>query len=141
MISAYRPSDGTTIGSRVQLGNSVKDILRLYNIKDMKSDPYFQHQNLSERRIKEVKSTVTVVMDRTGYPGYSWLLCEEYVVFILNRLYHDKLDKLTPFECVFGVTPDISEILCFSFYEEILYYDTNKSFPDSKEIYGRFVGF
>ena len=64
-----------------------------------------------------------------------------YCVYILNRLARKNLGWRTPMEKAFGPTPDISNILCFYFYQPVLYNDPDTVFPASKERSGRFVGF
>ena len=47
----------------------------------------------------------------------------------------------TPIEKAFGVTPDISALIQFYFYQPVMYLDTNKpSYPNSKELFGYWVG-
>jgi hypothetical protein len=46
---------------------------------------------------------------------------------------------LTPIQRAFGYTPDVSAILCFSWYQKILIYEEN-CFPDSREQSGHFSG-
>ena len=82
----------------------------------------------------------TVTMDRTGAPKNLWLLCLVYCVYILNRLSHKNLGYRTPIEACFGVTPEISAILCFMFYQKVYYSVNNVAFPNTKEAVGRFVG-
>lgn len=79
-------------------------------------------------------------MDRTGSPDLLWLLCMIYVVFILNRLSHKTLGGKTPIEASLGYTPDISVLLCFYWYQPVLYLEYETSFPNSKEKLGHFVG-
>src|SRR5688500_2997993 len=65
----------------------------------------------------------------------------QYVVMVLNHLATPSLDNRTPIEKGFGVTPDISRLLQFYFYQPIFYLDTNKpAFPKSKELLGHWVG-
>ena len=113
----------------------------MYAIKDMQSEPHHQHQNYAERRIQEVKSTSTIIMDRVKAPDCLWYLCLKYVVQVLNHLATPNLNNRTPIEKAFGVTPDISGLLQFYFYQPVFYLDTNKpSFPNSKELFGHWVG-
>ena len=56
--------------AKAQTSKAVADILQQYNIYDMQSEPYQQNQNFAERRIQEVKSMTTTLMDRTGSPGW-----------------------------------------------------------------------
>ena len=126
--------------AKAETSHRVKDILRQYNIADFQSEPYYEHQNLAERRIQDVKSMCNTIMDRTGTPEHLWLLCLVYCVMLLNHLATSTLDWRTPIEKCFGVTPDISPFLCFEWYEPVLYHDRDASFPNSKEKFGRFVG-
>ena len=41
---------------------------------------------------------------------------------------------------MYGITPDISVLLCFQWYQKVLYYDPGPKFPQTKEKLGRFVG-
>jgi len=43
-------------------------------------------------------------------------------------------------EKAFGITPDISALIQFSFFEPIYYHDSTISFPSSRELPGRFLG-
>ena len=43
-------------------------------------------------------------------------------------------------EVAFGETPDLSVLLQYSFYEEVLYLDHDTKYPESKEKPGYFVG-
>ena len=122
------------------VSKTVNDILRQYCIIDMTSEPMTQWQNPAERRIKEVKNLTRSLMDRTGTPAYLWLLALKYACYILNRIAHKTLDGKTPMEIAGGVTPDISSLLVFVWYEPVLYHVHEMSFPKSKEKSGYFVG-
>jgi len=107
----------------------------------MQSEPNHQHQNYAERKIQDVKSTANVIMDRTGAPNYTWYLALKYVAKLLNHIASQKLNNKTPIEVAFGVTPDISNLIQFYFYQPVFFLDTNKpSFPKSKELFGHWVG-
>ena len=113
----------------------------MYHIQDMQSEPNHQHQNYAECQIQEVKSTSNIIMDRVNAPNYLWYLCLKYVVQVLNHLATPSLNNRTPIEKAFGVTPDISDLLQFYFYQPMFYLDTNKpAFPKSKELLGHWVG-
>jgi len=127
--------------STMQSGNIWTEICRKYNIGQSFTEPHHPHQNQAERYIGEVKRIVTSVMDKTGAPDEFWALCSKYVVYVLNRMAHPMLDIRTPFEKCYGLTPDISAILHFSFYESIYFLDRDGSFPQTRECIGFFVGF
>jgi hypothetical protein len=81
--------------TKAQCGKVVEKILRMYNIKDMQTEPHHPWQNPAERCIQVVKATTNVILDRTGARKVMWLLCMMYVVFLLNHLAHE---KRTPIE-------------------------------------------
>ena len=129
--------------AKAETSQAVNDILRLYNIADLQTEPHHPWQNPAERRIQDVKATSNAIMDRTKTPGNLWLQCIMYVVYIMNRLAMETLNQRTPIEVAFGVTPDISCLLaCLPFHwdEPVLYYKPDSSYPDSKECFGHFVG-
>ena len=72
-----------------------------------------------------MKSTANIIMDRVNAPNFLWYLCLKYVVQVLNHLATPSLKNRTPIEKAFGVTPDISGLLQFYFYQPIFYLDTN----------------
>ena len=125
---------------KVQIGNAVRNILRLYSIADFQCEPHYQHQNPAERRIQDVKKLCNQLMDRTGTPSKYWLLCLEFVTYLINRLATEKLGWKTPLEQATGQVPDISALLAFRWWEPV-YYSTNNGFPStSPEKTGRWVG-
>ena len=126
--------------AKAQTSKAVADILGQYKIYDMQSEPYQQNQNYADRRIQEVKSMTNTLMDRTGSPGFLWLLCMMYCVFLLNRLAAASLGWRTSIEVAFKVTPDIS-VMLFAWYEPVFYYTGDSAFPGSKEKRGHFIGF
>ena len=138
----------TLVSDRAQseMSNKVKDVLRHLCINAWQSEPHYQHQNQAERRYKSVKHNVNKVLNMVAAPAYCWLLCLQYVCFIMNRLALQSLQWRTPYEKLHGSTPDISMIYRFKFYDRV-YYKCDESrggenFPSqSNESVGRFVGF
>ena len=49
--------------AKSEMSKKIKDILRMYCIKDRQSEPHYEHQNPIERRIQDVKRTTNQVMD------------------------------------------------------------------------------
>ena len=128
--------------AQAEISKCVLDILRSYVIKSWQSEPHHQHQNLSERKYQQIKRMVNIIMDRVGAPAELWLLCLEYVCYILNRLSSKVLDHKTLLEVATGQHPDISPLLQYSFYEPVYYrsYD-DEGFPsESREKKGYWVG-
>jgi hypothetical protein len=64
------------------IGGKVKDI----HIDDWQSEPHHQHENFAERHYSTIKSYTNVIMNRTGAPAYTWLLCLQYVAYIYNHI-------------------------------------------------------
>jgi hypothetical protein len=56
-----------------------------------------------------------------------------YCVYLLNHLAHAQIGWRTPIEVAFGCTPDLSELLCFTFYQPVLYLDYESDFPSTNE--------
>jgi hypothetical protein len=126
--------------AKVQIGKRVRDILRLYSIKDFQSEPEYQHQNFAEQKIGDVKRLSSSIMERTGTPACFWLLCLFYVVFLLNLMSLDALGGLTPIETATGVKGDISPLLQFHWWEPVLYQAQGVFPSDSQEKQGTWVG-
>ena len=134
--------------AQAEISNKTKDILRSYAIQDRQSEPHHQHQNPAERGILDVKNKVNLILDRTGAPAFLWLLCLQYVCLVLNCIAHRSLGWRTPLQVLTGSKPDISAILCFTFYEPVFYSTTESLSPTghpnwpsaTKEELGFFVG-
>jgi hypothetical protein len=127
-------------GTKAQIGTKVVDIMRMYRIGNYMSEPEHQHQNFAENRIRTLKDTSNRIMDRSGAPAVTWLLCLVYVAALLNNLSSESLDGSTPLQKMYGVTNDISAFVNFYFYQPVLYAVDNKFPSESTEKSGRWVG-
>ena len=79
-------------------------------------------------------------MDRVGAPAFAWLLCLQYVCFLLNNTYNDSVDGV-PIQHLTGYTNDISPLLRFHFWQKVYYLREGHSFPsESTEGTGYIVG-
>ena len=87
-----------------------------------------QWQNEAERYIQEVKKMINTIMDCTGCPNQLWIMCSLYVVYLFNRLAKADLNWRSSHEICTGVTPDISALLIFSFYEQVYYLESETPF-------------
>lgn len=125
--------------AQMETSRAWKNILRKYNINIQNTEPYHPNQNYAERRIQEVKKIANRIMDHTNTPDSLWVYSTKYAVDLLNQTATKRLNWKTPLEKAFGITPDISALLQFSFYEPIYFYENNQ-FPDSTELPGRFLG-
>ena len=96
---------------------AMKDIFRMYMIKDRQSKPHYQHQNPIERHIQDLKRILHGIMDQVGCPSGYWLLCLLYVIGLLNVLSNSK--GCIPLTVVIGQITDISPYLDFHFWQEV----------------------
>ena len=128
--------------AKTEISNKVMDILRAYHISNWHSEPYHQNQNPAEWRYRTIKSWTNTVMNRSGVPANCWLLCLIYVCYLLNHIACSALDGKIPLLALTGITPDISIILLFTFYQPVFYATYDQHFPsESEERAGYWVGF
>ena len=81
-------------------------------------------------------------MNRSGAPANCWLLCLLYVCYLLNHIDCSALDGKIPLLAFTGITPDISIILLFTFYQPVFYATYDQHFPsESEQRAGYWVGF
>ena len=127
--------------AQVEISNIVQDILRNYLIKDWQSEPHNQHQNPAERRYQDAKRMANTLLDKTGAPPSLWFLALSYVCMILNHTANASINHAIPMQVLTGVTPDISSLLQFDWYEPVYFKTEESHFPSmSKEQSGRIVG-
>jgi hypothetical protein len=81
-------------------------------------------------------------MNKSGSPKRLWDYCTKYQCELRNLIAHPhfKLQGGTPYECVVGRTPDISEYLDFQWYETVWYFDQDANFPEDKRKLGKWLG-
>ena len=81
-------------------------------------------------------------MNRTSAPAYCWLLTLHYVCYILNHISTASLGGQVPLKVLYGVTPDISIMLLYTFYQPVFYATHDQNFPSESEECAAFgVGF
>lgn len=114
-------------------------ICRTYCIPLHTTEPGYQNQNRAERRIGDIKRRAMLLMSLHGSPERYWDYATEYAVELINHTAVERLQWRTPFERIYGDTPDIS-IFRFIFYEPIYYLEPNASFPCPNMLAGRFLG-
>ena len=128
--------------AKTEISNKVMYILRAYHISYWHSEPYHQNQNPAEWRYRTIKSWTNAVMNRSGAPANCWLICLIYVCYLLNHIACNALDGKIPLLALTGITPDISIILLFTFYQPVFYATYDQHFPsESEERAGYWVGF
>ena len=114
----------------------------MYHSSSWNSEPYHQNQNPAEGRYCTLKSWTNTIMNRSGAPADCWLLCMIHASYILNHLSCEALGGNVPLGMLYGVSPDISIILLYTFYQPVFYTNQNQSYPSaSEERAARWVGF
>eukprot|EP00977_Amphora_coffeiformis_P005204 scaffold1116_cov104-Amphora_coffeaeformis.AAC.1 len=126
--------------AQVEISGRALEFLRVYGIPTWQSEPHQQHQNYAERKIQQLKQMSNTLMDRTGAPAYTWLLCLMYVAFVLNHTWSDNITNV-PLTALLGVTVDISVLLRYHFWQKVYFKAVEPGFPsDTKERLGHIVG-
>ena len=126
--------------AQVEISARVLSILRALHIGQWQSEPHQQQQNPCERRYQTVKTMTNTLLDRSGSPAYTWLLCLMYVSVLLNLTFNSTLGGI-PLQVAEGTTQDISPLLRFYWWEPVYFKVDDASFPsDSREERGHFVG-
>jgi hypothetical protein len=119
--------------AQVEISERVKQVLRPLHISTWQSEPHQQHQNPAECQYQNIKRLCNTILDRSGAPAYTWLLCLMYVCFLLNNTWCEAVDDI-PIRMSMGSTNDISPLLCFHFWEPVYYKFDDSDFPsDSRE--------
>jgi hypothetical protein len=126
--------------AQVEISEHVKQVLRPLHIATWQSEPHQQHQNPAECQYQNIKQLCNTILDRSGAPAYTWLLCLMYVFFLLNNTWCEAVNDI-PIRMSMGFTNDISPLSCFHFWEPVYYKLDDSDFPsDSREKRGHFVG-
>ena len=131
-------------GGKYEISKRVTDLLCSLFIQDYLSEPYCQHQYKAVNCFGLAKRYTNTVMNTSGCPACCWLLCLQYICFVLNHLASPTLQCICPVQALQRTTPDVSFMIHFSFYEPV-YYRIDSSEPDlnssSNEKKGYWVGF
>ena len=81
-------------------------------------------------------------MNRSGAPANCWLLCMIYVCYILNHIACGAFNGSIPLLVLYGITPDISIMLLYTFYQPVFCATHDQHFPSESEERAAFwVGF
>ena len=128
--------------AKVEISNKAKDILRMYHSSSWNSEPNNKIQNPAEGRYCTLKSRTNTIINSTGAPANCWLLCMIHASYILNHHSCKALDGNVPLGMLYGVPPDISIILLYTFYQPMYYATHNQSYHSvSGERAAHWVGF
>ena len=128
--------------AKTEIPKKVMDILRAYHISSWHSEPYHQNQNPTEWRYRTIMSWTNTVTNRSGAPANCWLLCMMYVCCIINHIACGALNGSISLLVLYGITPDISIMLLYTFYQPVFYATCDQHFPSESEERAAFwVGF
>ena len=105
----------------------------MFHSSSWNSEPYHQNQNPAEGRYYTLQSWTNMIMNRTSAPIDCWLLCMIHASYILNNLSCNALAGNVPLGMLYGVSPDISIILLYTFYQPEFYATHNQSYPSVGE--------
>jgi hypothetical protein len=106
---------------------------REYNVRDSFLEAGYPNQNPVEAMaIKWLKHAAERLMNHTGTPDFVAVYALMYLALVNNWITDPGLGWKTPFQKRHGITPDISALLAFHFYELIYYLDVEAPFPTSK---------
>ena len=115
--------------AKTEISKKVMDNLRAYHISNWHSEPCHQNQNPAEWQYRTIKSWTNTVMNRSGATANCWLLCMIYVCYILNHIACGALNGSIPLLVLYGITPDISIMLLYTFYQPVFYATHDQHFP------------
>jgi hypothetical protein len=108
--------------------------------KTQTTEPKKQHQNLAERFVQELKKMATKLFHR--HQGSTNQFDNElfaHCVDLHNHTANSVIHWRTPFERMWGTTPDISSIR-FKWWERVWYFEPKQSYPSRRMLPGRFLG-
>jgi hypothetical protein len=91
--------------AKVEISARVVGIFRALHIGQWQSEPHQQHHNPCKRCYQTLKIMTNTLLDRSGSPGSTWLLCLLYVAVLLKLTSNWTLGGI-PLQCAEGSTRD-----------------------------------
>jgi hypothetical protein len=112
-----------------------------YPINTTYTKPHSPWQNRVEGSICETKRHIHRKMKARNVPKRLWAYCAKWSCDVKNKTSSSiySMEGRTPYEAIYGHTPDISSLCEFDFYVPIWYYEHN-AFPEDKRVMGRWLG-
>ena len=129
-------------GSKEQTLGTFRKKAREAGVQVKQTEPYSPWQNAAESAIRELKRGATRKMAKAKVPKKLWDHCIELEAILRSHtaLDHYELQGQVPETLVSGQTADISAFSQHSFYDFVKFWDTKSSYPEDKEVYGRWLG-
>jgi hypothetical protein len=111
---------------------AMKELLKKRVVTEEHTEEFQQFENPVERWIGFIKRSVFKILHHSKAPPDEWLECANYVIACHNKTARKSLHWRTPWEMVCGDTPDVSELIDYSFYQPIYYVadPDAKTFPE-----------
>ena len=133
------PSEILTDGAPELKYAGWKKLCQRYRIKQLQTEPESPWQNPAELAGGIMKRRVRRILKQTSAPIRLWDYCWEHMANLRNITASDHrlLDDVTPYQKIYGSSPNISEFLQFKWFAWVWYYDTNDLL---KESLGRYLG-
>ena len=100
--------------AKTEISMEVMDILRASHTSNWDPEPYHQNQNPVEWRYRTNNSWTNRVAN-------CWLLCMIYVCYIMIHITCGALNGSIPLLASYGITPDNSIMLLYTFYQAVFY--------------------
>lgn len=128
-------------GSKEQILGEFRKKAREAGCHVKQTEPYSPWSNAAEGCIRELKRGAARKMVKTKSPKVLWDDCLELEAYIRSNTAHDiyELKGEVPETLISGETSNITQFCDFAWYEWIYFRDTGESFPNDKEVLGRYL--
>jgi hypothetical protein len=124
-----------------QKSHVVTQINRDYEVMESFAEAGNPNQNpVESQAIRWLKRAGERLLNHTGAPDFGWIWAYQYLPLVNNGTADRTLRWKCPHTKRFGVTPDISALLSFHFYEPVYYLDIEEQTPCTKEKAGYWLG-
>ena len=115
--------------AKTEISKNVMDNLSAYHISNWHSEPYHRNQNPAEWRYRTIMSWTNTVRNRSGAHANCWLLCMISACYFLNHIVCGALNGSISLLVSYGITPDISIMMFYIFYQPVFYATHDQHFP------------
>ena len=129
-------------GAKEMASSEWRNTCTKYDIRRTLTESHSPWQNRAETAIRELKKSASLLMTSRNAPLRVWCYAMEYAAE-LKCLTATKIfigEGRTPYEMMFGNTPDISEYTSFEWYDYVWYVDPQDGFPHQRVHMGRWLG-
>jgi hypothetical protein len=135
------PSELHSDDAKELMEGSFKRICKDFGIKTTYSEPHSPWQNRAEAGIRELKRHIHRKMKSRNVPLRLWDFCAKWACSVkaCTASSNYSTEHRTPWEVVFGSTPDISSLSEYDFYQPVWYYEPG-DFPEPKRHMARWLG-